>query len=199
MNKKALAAEQMKQCIVDKTIEIYGSSGPSAFTASRLSMETGASKGALYHHFENLDDVKLASFQHLVDTFLLTGEGNEHAYPSMEAYLQDVGEGFFHLMESEPVKVRALIAFTQQAVFEPAFRDKIRVLFKRTILEYEMALSTLFPDLTKQQCSSAVHIVDAFVGGSMLHWFLLGSPEQCRDNWKHFSKVFCRGLEQEAS
>ncbi|GAA5216859.1 TetR/AcrR family transcriptional regulator [Corallincola platygyrae] len=196
MNKKELAAIQMKQRVIEKTIELFGTKGPIEFSAAMLSKEVGASKGALYHHFENLDAVKLAALQSLIDSFMYTGAEEKPSYPSLEAYLTDIGEQVFYLMEQEPVKVKAMLAFVQQAVFEPVFQEKVRKLFQHSLAQYSEVVRYLFPDLSDKQITAAVQIIDAHLGGTMLHWYLLNTPEQCRENWRSFCRIFCNSIAQ---
>ena len=195
MNKKQLAAEQMKHRFIEVTIEIVGTLGLSKLTASALSQKTGASKGALYHHFENLDAVRLAALQSLIDGFLFIDE-EETQFPTLESYLTYIGEQTFSVMEQRPIEVKALMAFIQQAMFEPAFRDDMKRLIQGGFQRYTEVIRQLFPSLSDTQIATVVQIIDAHFGGSMMHWYLLDNPEQCRENWRSFCKIICYSLKQ---
>ena len=197
MNKKAMAASKMRQRFIEKTVEIFGSKGPNGFSASLLSKEVGASKGALYHHFESLDALKLAALQSLVDGFVDIGEQDDQPCPSLEAYLFAVGDDIFEMMEQEPLKMKALMAFIQCAIFDPAFQEKVKELFRHTLDTHAAVVRHLFPALTEEQVAQAVQVVDAFSAGSMIHWYLVNTPEQCRANWKSFCRMFLYSINWE--
>ena len=195
MNKKQLAAEQMKNRLVEATIEIVGTLGLAKLTASALSKQTGASKGGLYHHFESLDALKLAAFQSLVDGFIYLDD-DDIQFDSLEDYLTFIGEQTFSIMEQRPIELKALMAFVQQAMFEPEFKKGVKHLTKVSLERYKDMVSMQFPSLTDKQISALVQIMDAHFGGSMLHWYLLDDPNQCRENWRSLCKIICFSLEE---
>lgn len=194
MNKKQLAAERMKQRFVKATIEIVGTSGLSNLTANLLSKKVGASKGGLYHHFENLGALKLAALQSLVDGLLDLDETSER-YPSFDIFLNDLGEQVFSVMEQQPIEMKALMAFTQQAMFDPAFREGTQQLTSAMLARYAESIRHWFPSLTPDQVATLVQIIDTYFAGAMIHWFVLENPQQCRENWQQFCHFLCAQID----
>jgi AcrR family transcriptional regulator len=195
VNKKQLAAEQMRNRFIEATIDIVGTHGLAKLTASALSKKTGASKGGLYHHFESLEAAKTAALQVLIEGFLLLDEDFSQ-YDSLEDYLESIGEQTFVAMEQKPVEFKALMEFIQQAMFEPEFKKGVTLLIKSSLDRYAQVVSSQFPSLSDKQVSAVVQILDAHFGGSMMHWYLLDDPDQCRENWKCLCNILCFGLKE---
>ncbi|CAG22228.1 hypothetical protein [Photobacterium profundum] len=149
----------------------------------------------MYHHFESLDDVRLAALQSLIDDFLFLGD-NENQFSTLEAYLVHVGDQTFNAMGSKPVEMKALMAFVQLAMFEPAFGESMKTLTQSSLQRYADAIRYLFPSLSDGNVSVIVQIIDAHFGGSMIHWYLLDDPEQCRKNWRFLCRMICNSLKQ---
>ncbi|WED25211.1 TetR/AcrR family transcriptional regulator [Vibrio sp. DW001] len=195
VNKKQLAAEKMKKTLIEATIEIVGTSGIEKLTTSALSKKANTSKGGLYHHFDSLNTLKISAFQTLVDGFL--NLGNDHMqFNSLEEYLSFIGDLTFNAMEQRPVELKALMVFIQQAMFEPEFKKGVTQLTKSSLDRYAEVVSNQFPSLTKSQVSTVVQILDAHFGGSMIHWYLLDDPIQCRENWRSLCKIICFSLHE---
>lgn len=193
MNKKQLAAEQMKLRIIEATIEIVGTGGFSKLTAAALSKKTGASKGVLYHHFENLVAIQLAALQYLVDSMIAINE-DKSPFPSLAEYLDCIGEETFSALDASPVEIKALVAFIQEAMFEPAFGEKVQVLMQETFKRYSQTIQYLLPSLSETELETVVQMIDAHFGGAMIHWYLLGDQQKCRESWRLFSEMLCRSL-----
>ena len=199
MNKKELASEKMKSHLINKTIELLGNNGPTQFSAAILSKEAGVSKGALYHHFDSLEVLKLAALQTLIDTFLNVDENSNAKATTLEEYLLAIGDEIFDLMEQEPVKMKALMTFIQYAIFDDAFQKKVKALFSCSLAQHTQVVRDLFPGLSDEQVTQAVQIVDAYSAGSMIHWYLVCTPEQCRANWKRFCGMFLKSINPEVA
>ncbi|HRP56994.1 TetR/AcrR family transcriptional regulator [Agriterribacter sp.] len=57
-------AENTKQFIIEKTAPVFNTKGYAGTSINDIMSATGLSKGCIYGHFENKDDVALAAFDH---------------------------------------------------------------------------------------------------------------------------------------
>lgn len=183
----------MKLRIIEATIEIVGTGGFSKLTAAALSKKTGASKGVLYHHFENLVAIQLAALQFLVEGMIAIDE-DKSPFPSLAEYLEYIGEETFSALQGSPVEIKALIAFIQEAMFEPAFGEKVQALLQESFKRYSQNIQYLLPTLSETELETVVQMIDAHFGGAMIHWYMLGDQQRCRESWRLFSDMLCRSL-----
>ncbi len=191
-NKKTLASQQMRQKILQSTIEIIGSEGYVALTASRLSEHANISKGALYHHFANLDDVRMSALASLL-TMFVAAESDDTA--SFGDFLDASGERLFNRMKKQPVAMKALYAFIFQALVDDALKPQIRALMMQSLNEYTEVIGRYFPALSAKQRSRVVLILDAYFGGAVFQWFLLDDEAACLAGWQQFSGMLLDTLQ----
>ena len=191
-NKKTLASQKMRQKILRSTIEIIGSEGYVALTASRLSEQAGISKGALYHHFANLDDVRMSALTSLL-TMFVAAEPDDAA--SFADFLDASGARLFDRMKKQPVAMKALYAFIFQALVDDALKPQIRALMLQSLNEYTDVIEHYFPALSDNHRHQVVLMLDAYFGGAVFQWFLLDDEAACLASWRQFSGMLLSKLE----
>ena len=191
-NKKTLASQQMRQKILESTVEIIGREGYVALTASRLSEYASISKGALYHHFDNLDDVRMCALAYLL-TLFVTSEHDETA--GFSDYLETSGKRLFKRMKKQPVAMKALYAFVFQALVDDSLKPQIKALMLQSLNEYTEVIQHYFPSLSNKQRNRVVMILDAYFGGAVFQWFLLDDEAACLAGWRHFSGMLLDTLQ----
>ena len=193
LSKKALASQRMRRKIIEVTIEILGSQGYTALTASRLSQQAGISKGALYHHFANLDDVRLNALSFLLSLFF-EADKTEH-FSSFDDYLAASGDLIFRRIKQQPLAIKALYAFIFQALVDDSVKRQIQDMVTYTLDEYAEAIKHYCPHLPAQRLDQAVLIIDAYFGGAVLHWFLLNDEAACLASWQLFRNMLTNYLQ----
>lgn len=191
-NKKALASQMMQDRILEVTIEILGTEGYAALTASKLSQRAGISKGALYHHFDNLGEVKLSALASLLDIFMQVEDPS--LFAGLDEYLATTGDTLFAQMRQQPVAMKALYAFAFQAMVDESVKLQIRQLTEHSLDQYGQAIKHFCPTLSSRQLKQAVLVMDAYFAGTIIHWFLLEDPTACRAGWRMFSGVLLHSL-----
>ena len=191
-NKKTLASQKMRQKILRSTIEIIGSEGYVALTASRLSEQAGISKGALYHHFANLDDVRMSALTSLL-TMFVAAEPDDTA--SFGDFLDASGERLFDRMKKQPVAMKALYAFIFQALVDDALKPQIKALMLQSLNDYTDVIEHYFPALSDNHRHQVVLMLDAYFGGAVFQWFLLDDEAACLASWRQFSGMLLSKLE----
>lgn len=194
-NKNALASKRMQRRIVDVSVQIVGDEGFSALTVGKLSQRAGISKGALYHHFDSLSEVRRAVLNSLLDPF--TQPDAPASYNNFETYLSAVGCNLFDRLADDPVEMRALYAFVAQALVDEAVRKDIRLLIKGSLSEYTEAVRHFFPGLSHRQVETTVLILDAYFCGLIFHWYLLEDSLACHTGWDSLKQILARSLDEE--
>ncbi len=194
-NKNVLASRRMRAKIIAVSVEVLGAEGFSALTVGKLSQQAGISKGALYHHFSSLHEVRRAVLSSLLEPFISPDQPQD--YEDLEAYLSAIGDAFFERLAGHPTEMKALYAFVAQALVDSDVKNEIQRLIQGSLVEYTAAVTYFFPGSSPQQIETAVQIVDAYFCGAVFHWFLLDDESACRKGWEFFKGSLVNSLSEE--
>ncbi|OOE92750.1 hypothetical protein BZG78_12855 [Salinivibrio sp. MA351] len=195
MNKHEIASRAMRQHILSTTLEIVGNEGLAALTATKLGKKAGISKGALYHHFDNLDAVKYAAVDELISMFLAVAEPAN--FEDFESYLAVTGDTLYLTMQCEPYAMKAMYSFTTQALFDGQFRAAIQRFSQHGLTEYTRAIEYFYQGKIPQyQIDTAIRVVDAFFLGAGLQSYLSQGEDRFRQSWALFSQMLLTQLDE---
>ncbi len=183
-NKNVLASQRMRARIIAVSIEVLGAEGFSALTVGKLSQRAGISKGALYHHFSSLHEVRRAVLSSLLEPFISPDRPQDYA--DLHAYLSAIGDVFFQRLAAYPTEMKALYAFVAQALVDSDVKDEIQRLIRGSLSEYTLAVTHFYPGSSPRHIETAVQTVDAYFCGVVFHWFLLDDEPACRKSWEVF-------------
>lgn len=194
MNKNEIASHNMRRRILTTTLEIVGNEGLGALTASKLGRQAGISKGALYHHFSSLEEVKYAAIDQLVSMFLAVAEPSH--FEDFESYLSVTGDTLYFTMQCEPYAMKAMYSFTTHALFDDHTKSQIHRFSQHGLAEYTRAIEYFYKDKVPQQkIDTAIRVVDAFFLGAGLQCYLLEDEAKFRQSWSLFSDMLLSQLE----
>lgn len=193
LNKKELASLQMRNKILNTTIEILGNEGYTEVTASNLSRKAGISKGALYHHFANLDEIRFAALAVLVEQMMEIDEPGR--FHNLETFLETTGEIIFTGMEEFPVAIKALYVFITRAFVDEVVKSQMQTLVNHALNQYQQAIRYFCPELGEEELEGLVRIIDTYIGGATLQWYIIDDPAACRAGWQQFSRLILQYLE----
>ncbi len=193
-NKKEQASEQMRHKILATTIKIIGREGYGEVTASNLSQKAKISKGALYHHFTNLDEIRYEALAFLIHQLIDTGSPSE--YESLKEFLQETGKQAFTNMDEYPVATKALFTYVVQALVDNKLKDQLQGLVNHALQQYKHAFSYFYPDINDVVLTGLVQIVDAYIGGATLQCYILNDTVLHQANWERFSQMLIDHIEQ---
>ena len=87
-NKLLRRANNTRSLIIDAACDVLGEAGYAGLTASALVKKSGISKGGIYHHFDNMDDIVIAAYQKT--TREVFTELGTHTPRSFDAYMGHV-------------------------------------------------------------------------------------------------------------
>ena len=187
VNKKKLASEHMRHKILATTIEIIGLEGYGEVTASNLSKKAKISKGALYHHFTNLEEIRYEALAFLIHQLIDTGRPSE--YESLADFLEKTGEQAFRGIDEYPVATKALFTYIVQALVDNKLKDQLRSLVNHALQQYKHAFSYFHPDMSDEVLTGLVQIVDAYIGGATLQCYIMNDTVSHQANWERFSRI----------
>lgn len=192
VNKKELASQQMRDKIFTTTVEIIGLEGYGAVTATNLSKKAHISKGALYHHFANLEEIRYETLAFLIDQYLDSGSASD--FTSLNEFLLFVGESAFKGMDESPVATKALYNYSIQAFVDEGLKQQLLRLWNHALKQYEEVISHFCPGISEEELTGAIQILDACIGGAILQGYIMGDPVKRKANWELFSTMMAQYL-----
>lgn len=179
-------ADATRQKIIDAACEIIGREGYEALTSASLIERAGVSKGGLYHHFTQLDDVVYAAF----DTKLkenLTGI-KAASYDSPLQYLEDLGNFLFENLLQDEQTLRLLYSFIPKAMFDAKYRKLLKSIFEDSGYGLSDGLYDLYErKIPLEKIKIATGMMDALWMGMTVQYRIHGNIETCRTMWKWLS------------
>lgn len=180
MNLKTRASEETRQNIVETAINILGTEGYPALTVGKLSQQAGISKGALYHHFESLEAVRLSALETLITRIVTIYDPSE--FKCLADYLQRLGKDHFDDLEKNATAMKALFAFLAQGLFDPKAALQLREMVASSMKQCAEAFRHFNPELPEEKQEALMMIMDSYFIGISAQWFLNFDHAQCRSN-----------------
>ncbi|MBT8041130.1 MAG: TetR/AcrR family transcriptional regulator [Gammaproteobacteria bacterium] len=187
MNLKTQASEETKQNIIQTAISILGTEGYPALTVGKLSKQAGVSKGALYHHFDSLEAVRLSALEALIDRLVTIKDPGQ--FGTLSDYLADLGEDFFDDLKHEATLAKALFAFLAQGMFDEQAALQLHHMMASSMEQCSTAFKHFIPDLPEDKQGALPMILDSYFIGVFSKWFLDFDRAQCCPNWEVLSEM----------
>jgi AcrR family transcriptional regulator len=111
-----------RQAIIDAAIRLLATKGSAGLTASALAAEAGMSKANVFHHFETLDDIVLASFE---QTLLGMEAFTPPPGTSLHDWLLALGDETVALMDEQRLLTGAYLGFVARAQSDTRLRQRM--------------------------------------------------------------------------
>lgn len=180
--------------ILEAAVDIIAESGLTALTAANLIKHAGISKGGLYHHFKQMDDVTLAALEVMVDRSIdMLDDATDE---SLEGFLARVEANLFDVQLQNRRLTRALYTFFEQVMFKPIYRHSISRLFA-TIRELRRRqIMAARKDLDDQQVDGLLCLLETFTFGLLMRHHVDEKEMMAseREHWAQFSAMLLRSV-----
>jgi len=175
--------------ILEAAVDIIAEDGLTALTAANLIKQAGISKGGLYHHFKQMDDVSLAALEVMVDRFL--DMVDDTADMSLAAFLQRVEQNLFDVQLQNRRLTRALYTFFEQVMFKPIYRHSISRLFATLREIRRRQLAAACPELSAVQIDHLLCLLETFMFGLMMRHHVDEKEMMAseREHWAQFAAM----------
>lgn len=174
---KAAQGRATRQRIEDAAIAVLSAQGLDGFTASRLASAADISKASLYHHFDSLDEIMIASFERLImgmEAFRpLPGTG-------YRAWLTLLGASLLETGLAEGGALRAYVMFFAKAMFDPALSARLDQVLTGAVETTADIVAELDPRADDRAAQlSLARLIVATLDGLMMH--ALAAPGHRRE------------------
>ncbi|MBY4676298.1 TetR/AcrR family transcriptional regulator [Marinobacterium arenosum] len=187
-------ASRTRGQILEAAADIISDQGISALTAASLIEQAGISKGGLYHHFKQMDEVMLATLTMLVDRYLeLLDDGQDR---NVMEVLDRLERNLFEVQLSQRRLLRALYCFAEVVMFRSAYRQQMVRLFDGIRQLRRQQLQAARPDLSDIQLQQLSALLDIHVQG-VLSRHQLDDEAMVADeraHWQAFRELFLQAL-----
>lgn len=177
-------AGKTKQLIVRTALLLVSEQGMSGLTAANLIQRAGISKGGLYHHFKQMDEVAKAALHLLIDEML--EQMTLEPAISVEHLLEHLERNVFRAFAGNPAQVKALYSFLAIAMFEQIYRQEMKRFFEQLrIYLRENLQAFLGRKLSQDKLDAVVQVLCTQVYGLAIHQYIHDEQEN-RNSWRAF-------------
>ncbi|WP_051559796.1 TetR/AcrR family transcriptional regulator [Marinobacterium jannaschii] len=178
-------AELTRLHILQAATDIIAEKGLAALTAGSLISRAGISKGGLYHHFRQMDEVVLAALDQLVDEYLaglqtVSAQRPEVLFAQLETDLREL-----YLQRSQ--RIKALHGFLGAVMHVPAFRGPVTKVLRGLKERHRQQFKAAFPLAHTDTLNAATEMLETFILGSILQSYLEPDGDYMAQ-WPEFSK-----------
>jgi AcrR family transcriptional regulator len=111
-----------RQDIVEAALRVLGRAGAEGFSASALAAEAGVSKANVFHHFDSLDAVVLAAFEH---AFGGAGMFPPTAGQGLAGWLRALGEGVLAQLSQQRGLLAVYFVLASRAMADPVWQVRV--------------------------------------------------------------------------
>ncbi len=180
--------------ILEAAVDIIAESGLTALTAANLIKHAGISKGGLYHHFKQMDDVTLAALEVMVDRFIdMLDDATDE---SLEGFLARVESNLFDVQLQNRRLTRALYTFFEQVMFKPIYRHSISRLFTTVRELRRRQIATARKDLDEHEVDNLLCLLETFTFGLLMRHHVDEKEMMAseREHWAQFSAILLRSV-----
>jgi AcrR family transcriptional regulator len=176
-----------KQDIIDAATRLMAEGGAEALTASALARAAGVSKANLFHHFQSLDDIVLASFE----SFFMGLESLAGPLPgSLRAWLLGIGAEASQAVADQPQLGGAYLAFLSRAKSDARLRARLQEIAAAAEAGFVEIIGRLSPEMSKQEVRAMASFLLFAGDGLALHHDLFPSRAALQaEGWRFFVDV----------
>jgi AcrR family transcriptional regulator len=173
---------------VDTAYQLIGKSGYEALSTATLAKAAGVTKGALYHHFNCLEDVAYAALEQSLSQGYETINTDQHT--TISSYLDAFEDYFFKQTLNNPVASKALFSFVRVGMFNERYRLLLQQMLGHGLEKFNNDLGHyLGSELSNEQLGTIARLIDAVVGGLGVHWYTLDNHDRSWQDWQAFRSM----------
>ncbi|MCB9994678.1 MAG: TetR/AcrR family transcriptional regulator [Hyphomicrobiaceae bacterium] len=160
--------------ILDAAVGLLGEMGIEGFSAANLAAVAGVSKANLFHHFENLDQIVLESFERFALNLPMLAPDEDM---TLRDWLVGIGDAAFGFEEASADTMRAYFLFMAKALFDEQLRKVVLGTVERGSAMMADIVRKLAPAGTSDRQAEAIGNL-IFITGDGMALHLFAFPER---------------------
>ncbi len=189
MNKKQLSAKRTRQLVLNAARDIISAEGSVGLTSRNLIDTAGISKGALYHHFDSLDDVVLAVINEKIE--LSVNQDNINSFLdsgpiSVSEFLDFVESRLYRQLDGEMDNILFDVKILPKVITNNYIRCKIEQINSEWT---EKLVNVLGSDLGKSEKKALIALVLATLSGLAVNHLIDRDRKAAKAQWLLFKSM----------
>jgi len=180
--------------IINTAFRILSKEGAKALTTGRVIEEAGISKGGLYHHFKEMDELYMGVLQMLTDSL---AEGfYELEFKDID-HLNDVlVETIFDDIEETKDVYAALFYFISLSAKKPEYKEYLKNWSESSLEKWAgLYRNNLQNGISEERLDTAMRMCDMYFGGLIIHDFILDDMPKYKRVTREFLTLITGYLE----
>ena len=185
--------EETRSRLLQAAFELLKTAPFSALTASKITTAAGLSKGALFHHFSQIEDFYLYMLDSIIQTF--DGAIQANSATSFEIFLQTSMEITFEMVENSPEVFTAIYSFLDLARFKPRYAQKVRAILEAEMEKWKNDLALYFPPgFSQKRQEGILYLIDMYFSGLGTHYLVLKNKARYKAITQEFITMLSRHI-----
>ena len=183
MDQRAIKGQKTYLKIINVTLDIISEEGLSGVSASKVSKGAGISKSSVFHHFQSVDEILMATLNIIIDTMI--DEKKPEDANSLADVLNSLECTLFQANSDITKMEKAFFAFYNESMFCNSYKEIIENFLKKSIYEFEKTLLRVGIRNAKQLSQLTIAILD----GLSIQIIITGKKEESYEAWQNFKAM----------
>ena len=183
-----------KKAILRTALEILGTQGKKGVTTRALMKKAKVSKGTLYHHFENTDQILFEAMGLMIEQ-ILSGI-SQSAHGNVKDYLEGMGLASLEATQKEKKIFRAFFSLIEKGLFDPHYRKYLNQLYESLFnAAHKNLLQSLKTRPPEKRLLTATLASCVLVDGMCLYAMFLPHTRNLETMWSQLSPLLAAFVE----
>ena len=185
---------ETKNRIIQAALEILSTNGAPSLTSGKLCAALNMSKGTLFHHFDNMNELHLALLDYI---FIETDpEFDSRQYHDIYEYNYHLTESIMAALEKYQNVYAALFSFFSQSIHNPDMRQKLRDHLNSDLELWTNNLFSRFENtLSANEKDNIVRMIDMYFYGLIAHCIIFQDPDRYKTITLEFMDIITNYIE----
>ena len=191
-------ATETKKRIIDGAVDLIREQGPEALTSGKLAKHLGISKGTLFHHFEDMNSIKLG----LLETIFGEMDRNIRRadHKDLWALISSMIDATFGAIEKYRNVHDALLYFVSSSARDDDIRQRFKRHGEQMFREWrDVIFSHAQCEMKDDEKERFVRIIDMYFAGLCVHQLIFDDLEYYKMITEDFMEIMASYLEREKS
>ncbi|MCG8414672.1 MAG: TetR/AcrR family transcriptional regulator [Pseudomonadales bacterium] len=195
MNSRKEQASKTKNKLIDAALSIIRQHGFQELSANKIAEVAGVSKGGIFHHFSQIEDLYLCILDSTIEQF--SEDLDPSGYKSLGDYIDFVSDYMMKFLDANPERVIALYYFISQSQHNSEYQKRLEIMMEDSLESWGEKVSFFFKTpLTKADRDFLIRILDIYFGGFSTHYLIFKDKRRYRKVSKDFGRLITSYLEE---
>ncbi len=194
MNSRKEQANRTKQKLIEAALSIVRDHGFQELSANRIADVAGISKGGIFHHFPQIEDLYLYILDSTIEQF--SEDLDPSSYRSLGDYINFVSDYMMEFLDESPERVIALYYFISQSQHNAEYQKRLKIMMEDSLDDWGDKISFFFETpISKPDKDFLIRIMDIYFGGLSTHYLMFKDKRRYKKVSKGFGSLITDYLE----